>query len=132
MESLVQLLNEDHILNQEKHNNEIKSMKQQYNVKYNHTKYERETNSKRITLLETRNAKLQDTVNNKSEIILNLARQIEKIEGEILKTVEVDIIAKEKLKDWKANYISLEEYLTDKINIKNSIVSNRRKKDQKQ
>ena len=27
MESLVQSLNKDHILNQEKHNNEIKSMK---------------------------------------------------------------------------------------------------------
>ena len=63
-------------------------------------------------LLETRNTKLQDMVNNKSETILNLMRQIEKMEGEISKAVEADIIAKEKLKDWKAKYTSLEEYLT--------------------
>ena len=57
MESL-ESLNEDHISNQEKYNNKIKSMKYQHNVKYYHAKRESKTNSKRITLLETRNAKL--------------------------------------------------------------------------
>ena len=52
-------------------------------------------------------------VNNKSETILNLMRQIEKIEGKISKAAEVDIIAKEKLKDQKAKYTSLEEYLAE-------------------
>ena len=74
-------------------------MKHQYNVKYYYTKCESKTNSKRIMLLETRNTTLQDMVNNKSETILNLIRQIEKMEGEILKAAKVDIIAKEKLKD---------------------------------
>ena len=58
MEVLVESLNEDYVLNQEKYKNEIKSMKHQYNVKYYHTKCEREINSKRIMLLETKNAKL--------------------------------------------------------------------------
>ena len=58
MELLVKSLNKDHILNQEKHTNEIKSIKYQYNVKYYHTKCESEINSKRITLLERRNATL--------------------------------------------------------------------------
>ena len=64
-------------------------------------------------LLETRNTTLQDMVNNKSETILNLMRQIEKMEGKILKAAEADIITKEKLKDQKAKYTSLEEYLAE-------------------
>ena len=52
-------------------------------------------------------------VNNKSEIILNLIKQIEKTKGKILKATEADIIAKEKLKDLKVKYTSLEEYLAE-------------------
>ena len=63
--------------------------------------------------IRDKNATLQDIVNNKSKIFLNLMRQIEKMEGRILKATEADIIAKEKLKDWKAKYTSLEEYLTE-------------------
>ena len=96
IEALVELLNEDHILNQEKYINQIKSIKHQYNMKYYYTKCEREINSKRIIQLETRNAKLQDTVNNNSETISKLKRQIAKIEGKLLKAAEADIIAKER------------------------------------
>ena len=68
-------------------------------MKCNHTKRRREINLKRIALLETKNTTLQDIVNNKSEKISNLMRQIEKMEGKISKAVEVDIITKERLKD---------------------------------
>ena len=40
-------------------------------------------------------------------------RQIEKMEGEISKAAEADIIAKEKLKDQKVKYTNLEEYLAE-------------------
>ena len=66
-------------------------MKYEYNVKNNYTKYEREVNTRRIKSLETRNIKLQNTVNNKSKIIANLQRQINEIECENPKTVKVDI-----------------------------------------
>ena len=41
---------------------------------------EREENVKRIKLLETRSIELQDTVNNKSIVIVNLQKQIDKID----------------------------------------------------
>ena len=74
MQLLVELLNEEHISNQEKYKSEIKRIKYEYNKKNNHAKREREVNIRRIKSLETRNIELQDTVDNKSIAIANLQK----------------------------------------------------------
>ena len=83
-------------------------------MKHYHTKYKIEIKKKRISSLETRNMKLQDTMNEKCEKIENLQRQIDKIAYKILKAKEVDTITKEKLKDCKSKYTSIEmKYLAE-------------------
>ena len=70
-------------------------------MKNNYIKSEREVNTKRIKALETRNIELQDTVNNKSKMIANLQKQINKIECEKLKTIKKDIKKMDqKEKEW--------------------------------
>ena len=82
-------------------------------MKDNHIKSEREVNIKRIKVLETRNIKLQDMVNNKSKMIANLQKQINKIECKKPKTIKVDIKeADQKEKEWldkiNMNHIDVE------------------------
>ena len=76
-------------------------MQHEYNVKYYYTKREIEIIKKRILSLETRNIKLQGTMNKKSEKIANLQRQINEMECEKSIAAKADIkVVDQKEKEW--------------------------------